>query len=116
MVTRLDPLLPEAEVDPDARPALDWPTDPWDDADRTGTVERLRRQTRPLKWVVYLAMMLGVVAILGAGAIGWWYLQRINPEGDAGPAQSFVVAEGETFDDLSQRLFDNGFITDLGVW
>ena len=53
MVTKLDPLLPEAEVDPDSRPALDWPTDPWDNADRTGTVERLRRQSRPLKWIVW---------------------------------------------------------------
>ena len=116
MVTKLDPLLPEAEVDPDARPAIDWPTDPWDDLDRTGTVERLRRQTRPLKWVVYAAMVVVIAAILIAGAVGWWYLERINPDGDAGPVQSLVIAEGETFEQLSQRLYDNGIIADIGVW
>ncbi|MEL6891934.1 MAG: endolytic transglycosylase MltG, partial [Actinomycetota bacterium] len=116
MVTHLDPLLPEAEVDPDARPAIDWPTDPWDDADRTGTVERLRRQTRPLKWVVYASMVVAIAMILIAGAVGWWYLERINPEGDAGAVQSFVIAEGETFEEVSQRLEDNGIISDVGVW
>jgi len=116
MVTKLDPLLPEAEVDPDSRPALDWPTDPWDNADRTGTVERLRRQNRPLKWLVWASMVVGIAAILVAGGVGWWYLQRINPEGEPGAVQGFVIPEGQTFDELSVRLYDTGIITDIGVW
>jgi len=116
MVTKLDPLLPEAEVDPDSRPALDWPTDPWDNADRTGAVERLRRQSRPLKWVVWALMVVGIAAILISGGVGWWYLQRINPEGEPGAVQGFVIPEGQTFGELSLRLYDTGIITDIGVW
>lgn len=115
-MTQLDPLLPEAEVDAEDRPAIDWPTDPWDNADRTGSVERLRRQTRPFKWVVYTMMSLTIVAILIAGGVGWWYLQRINPPGDAGPVEGFTVAEGETLETLSERLEDEGFVSDAGVF
>ena len=115
-MTQLDPLLPEAQVDTDDRPAMEWPTDPWDHTDRTGTVERVRRQTRPVKWLAYTAMSLIIVTIMIAGAVGWWYLGKINPEGDPGPLQNFTVAEAETFDSLSERLLDEGFVDDVGVW
>lgn len=115
-MTQLDPLLPESEVDVENRPAIDWPTDPWDNADRTGTVERLRHQTRPLKWTVYSIMVLVIAAILIAGGVGWWYLQRINPPGEAGPVQGFTVAEGETLESLADRLEDEGFVSDAGVF
>ena len=81
-MTQLDPLLPEAHVNVDDDPAMDWPTDPWDATDTTGSVERLRRQTRPIKWFVYTSMVLVAAVILIAGAVGWWYLGKINPEGD----------------------------------
>ena len=115
-MTQLDPLLPEAEVDAEDRPAIDWPTDPWDNADRTGTVERLRRQTRPFKWTVYGVMCLTIVAILIAGGVGWWYLQRINPPGDAGPVEGFTVVEGETLESLAGHLEEEGFVSDAGVF
>jgi UPF0755 protein len=115
-VTQLDPLLPEAEVDPDDHPAIDWPTDPWDETDQTGMVERLRRQTRPLKWTVYTLLVLGLVVILIAGAVGWWYLGKINPEGSAGDVQNFTVAAEDDIDSLSQRLEDDGLISDAGVF
>lgn len=116
MTTKLDPLLPEAEVDPDGRPALDWPTDPWDDADRTGSVERLRRQTRPVKWAVYASMALVIVVILVAGAVGWWYVQKINPEGEPGERQSFTVNETDDLASIAQRLEADGLISDAGVF
>lgn len=115
-MTQLDPLLPEAEVDPDDHPAIDWPTDPWDETDQTGMVERLRRQTRPLKWTVYTLLVLGLVVILIAGAVGWWYLGKINPEGSAGDVQNFTVAAEDDIDSLSQRLEDDGLISDAGVF
>lgn len=115
-VTQLDPLLPEAEVDPEEHPAIDWPTDPWDNADRTGTVERLRHQTRPLKWAVYTVLCLSIVAIMVAGAVGWWYLQRINPPGDAGPVRGFTVAESATLESLAENLEEEGFVSDAGVF
>ena len=115
-MTQLDPLLPEAEVDPADRPAIDWPADPWDETGQTGTVERLRRQTRPLKWVVYTFMVLALVAILIAGAVGWWYLGKINPEGAAGDVQNFTVAVDDDIDSLSERLAADGLVSDAGVF
>ncbi len=80
-MTQLDPLLPEAQVDPDSRPAVDWASDPWDATDQTGSIERLRGERRTIKWIVWASMAAAVVAILIAGAVGWWYLGKINPEG-----------------------------------
>ena len=116
MTQQLDPLLPEAEVDPDSRPAIDWETDPWDNADRTGSVERLRRQTRVFKWTVYGLMCLTIVMVMVAGAVGWWYVQKLNPEGEPGPVQSFTVAEAETLETLADRLEDEGLISDANVF
>lgn len=115
-MTQLDPLLPETQVAAEDRPAMDWPTDPWDAADSTGTVERLRRQTRPFKWVAYTAMVLMTVLILIAGAVGWWYLGKLNPPGDPGALQNFTVAEGVTFEALTDQLMDDGYISDEHVW
>jgi len=115
-VTQLDPLLPEAQVDPDAHPALDWATDPWDATDQTGQVERLRRQTRPIKWVVWTAMVLSIAAVLVVGAVGWWYLGKINPEGAPGDVVSFTVAEEDDLESLSERLVDEGLVSDAGVF
>lgn len=116
MTTKLDPLLPEAEVDPDADPAVDWPTDPWDNADRTGAVERLRRQTRSIKWVVWALMVISIVAILVAGAVGWWYVQKINPDGEPGERVSFTVNEGDDLAVVAVRLEQKGLISDAGVF
>ncbi len=115
-MTQLDPLLPEAQVDPDAHPALDWATDPWDTADQTGQVERLRRQTRPIKWIVWTAMVLSIVAILVVGAVGWWYLGKINPQGAPGDVVSFTVAEEDDLESLSERLVEEGLVSDAGVF
>ncbi len=114
--SKVDPLLPEAQVDPTDRPAMDWPSDPWDATDQTGQVERVRRQTRPIKWFVYTAMLVVIAMILVAGGVGWWYLGKINPPGDPGDLQSIEIPEGATFDSVTQQLLDDGFITDARVW
>lgn len=116
MTTELDPLLPEAEIDPDSDPALDWETDPWDNADRTGSVERLRHQTRVVKWGVYTVMCVALVMVMVAGAVGWWYVQKLNPEGEPGEVQSFTVADDETVESLAQRLENDGLISDATVF
>ena len=115
-MTQLDPLLPEAQIDPDTRPAVDWPTDPWDTVDRTESVERLRTHRGFLKWLVWLSMALAVVAILIAGAVGWWYLGKINPGGAPGDVQGFTVTEADTVESVSVRLAEDGLISDPGVF
>lgn len=113
---RLDPLLPESEVDTDHRPALEWPTDPWDDPDGTGSVERLRHQSTPIKWIAYTLMTLVIVAILIAGAVGWWYLQRLNPDGPPGDAVSFTITADDDLRSLSERLHDEGIVSDPDIF
>lgn len=115
-MSQLDPLLPEAEVDPDDKPAIDWTTDPWDNSDRTGSIERLRRQTRPMKWIVYGLIVVSISMVMIAGAVGWWYLERINPAGEPGAVEGFTIAEDETLETLSERLEDEGFVSDAGVF
>ena len=115
-MTQLDPLLPEAQVDPDTRPAVDWVDDPWDATDQTGSVERLRGERRVVKWVVWASMAVAVVAILIAGAVGWWYLGKINPEGAVGSPQSFTVNDDDDLESVSLRLADDGLISDPGIF
>lgn len=115
-MTQLDPLLPEAQIDPDSRPAVDWSSDPWDVTDETGSVERLRGQRRSLKWLIWISMALAVVAILVAGAVGWWYLGKINPEGAPGDVVSFTVNEGDDVESIAIRLADEGLVSDPGIF
>ena len=115
-MTQLDPLLPEAQVDPDSRPALDWSSDPWDATDQTGSVERLRGQRRSVKWLIWTSMALVVVATLVAGAVGWWYLGKINPEGAPGDVVSFTVNEGDDVESIALRLADEGLVSDPGIF
>ena len=61
-------------------------------------------------------MVLMVVTILIAGAVGWWYLGKINPEGDPGDVQSFSVQETDDLESLSVRLEDAGLVSDASVF
>ena len=115
-MTQLDPLLPEAQIDPDSRPAVDWASDPWDATDQTGSIERLRGERRTVKWIVWASMAVAVVAILIAGAVGWWYLGKINPEGAAGDVQSFTVNDDDNLESVAQRLADDGLVSDPGIF
>ncbi|MET0145536.1 MAG: endolytic transglycosylase MltG [Ilumatobacteraceae bacterium] len=96
--------------------ALDWSADPWDDTRNAGAVERLRWQTRSIKWAAYVVMVVIIVLVLVAGAVGWWYVRQINPPGDAGDPQSFTVDPSDSLQTLSQRLEDAGFVVDAGVF
>ena len=95
---------------------LDWTTDPWDDAHAAGTVERLRWQTRSVKWVAYTLLVFVIVLILVAGVAGWWYIRQINPPGDVGEPVSFTVDPADTLETLSERLEAEELIVDAGVF
>jgi len=95
---------------------LGWETDPWDQADATGSLERLRTQTRSLKWLAYTALVVVIAGILVAGLVGWWYIGRINPEGEPSQPISFTVEATDTVESISRRLEAGGFITDAAVF
>lgn len=96
----------------------DWQHDPWDDPDATDVlvIERSRRDRWPFKVLVYLLIAGLTAGVLVAGGYGWWYINEVNPPGDPGAAVTFNVAEGETLGPLSERLENEGFITDAGVF
>ena len=95
-----------------------WRDDPWDDTDAVyaRVVERSRRSHWPFKVVAYGALLLGVVAILAAGSVGWWYIQKINPAGDPGTAVNFTVNDDDTLESIAARLEQEGLVTDASVF
>jgi UPF0755 protein len=94
----------------------DWEVDEWDSPATSGSVERLRRETRAVKWAVWTVMVVVTVLVLVAGRIGWWYVKQINPEGPPGAPVNFTVAEGETLERLSERLEAEGIVVNAGVF
>jgi len=95
---------------------LDWSTDPWDDTEDASAVERLRWQTRSIKWVAYTLLALVTVLVLVAGLVGWWYIHQINPAGDPSDPVSFTVGDADTLQSVSERLQEQGFVEDAGVF
>ena len=95
-----------------------WEDDPWDRPLRgyVPVVERPRRRHRSAAAVAYLALALGIVAVLVLGSVGWWYIHKINPEGDPGDAVNFTVTETDTVESVSQRLEEQGLVSDAGVF
>lgn len=102
--------------DPVHEPDDDWTHDPWDDADIVPAVEPVRRQTRAIKWIVWGGFAVAIALVLTAGAVGWWYLGKVNPGvADAAPV-NFTVADDDTVETLSERLYDDGIVSDAGVF
>lgn len=95
-----------------------WEDDPWDRPLRglAPVVERPRRRHRSAAAVAYLALALGIVAVLVAGSVGWWYIHKINPEGDPGEAVNFTVTDTDTLETISERLEEQGLVSDAGVF
>ncbi len=103
--------------DPDLdRRRSDWSTDDWDAVGEAPAVEALRRQTRIVKWAVWFSLALVGVLIIVAGYVGWWYLGKVQPEGDSGAAVPFTVVAGDDIDSLATRLEADGLIVDASVF
>jgi UPF0755 protein len=107
-------VVDEPEVDRSRR--SDWEVDGWDQAGAVPNVEPLRSQSRVVKWIVWGALVLVAVLVLIAGYVGWWYLGKVQPDGDAGPPQAFTVREGDDLDSLAARLEAEGLIVDADVF
>ena len=83
---------------------LDWSTDPWDDAVAAGSVERLRWQTRSVKWVAYSLLVLGMVAVLVGRRRRLVVHPPGQPGGRPGTAGRLHVDPADTLETVSERL------------
>ena len=99
-------------------PDSDWFEDPWDDLDLVwqAETEPVAAQRRWIGVVLAVATGLGIVALLIAGAVGWWLIRQLNPPGEAATSQRFEVLADDTLDTVAQRLVDEGFIAHAGVF
>ena len=101
------------------RPPIEaWPHDPWDDIDlgEAAVVERARKPRRVLKWMTFVVASLLIVGILAGGAVGWWYMQKVNPPGASGAAVNFSVTDKDSIESVSIRLEEAGIVTDARVF
>jgi UPF0755 protein len=115
----IDPLLPNpGRQSEDVR---DWVEDPWDDprtAARSGRFEtHIEPVDRREAWpVVRMVVVLAAAVALVFGAGGMWYLRMVNPGGGDGVPQNFTVNEGETLEQLADRLQTEGFVSSASVF
>jgi UPF0755 protein len=95
-----------------------WHKDPWDDPDVTDAlvVERARRQTRPVKWAVWLLCYLAMAGVVAVGVAGLWYSEQVNPKGDPGAPITFTVNADDTVQTVSEPLHDEGLVASAEVF
>ena len=98
------------------RPTSDWALDEWDEVIEVPAVEPLPRQSRIVKWTVWGVLAVTIALILVAGWLGWWYLERVKPEGPVSEAVPFTVLAGDTVDSVAARLEQQGFVEDASVF
>lgn len=101
-----------------ARTIEDWSDDPWDDPEVTTVdlLEPLGRRRRLIPRLVAATVVIILIGVIVLGGVALWYIRRINPPGDPGPAQNFTVNDTDTLLTVSQRLEDEGFVVDDAVF
>jgi UPF0755 protein len=110
----IDPLIKSARADKQV--AENWHDDPWDivvDNSESSVEPRDFREIAPMLRVVLAAV---VCLSLFLGAIGLWYLHKVNPSGGSSVGVSFTVNDGDSVSSVSSRLESEGFITSAGVF
>lgn len=95
-----------------------WLGDRWDDPDVVplDAIAVEGRRARVLPKIALAVALFGVLAALGAGALGWWYLHQVNPPGDPLPAQNFTVNDLDDLQTVSERLQAEGFVVNARVF
>ena len=93
-----------------------WTEDPWDSDDVAAEVESPPRRARWAPFALAAVLVLVAGGVMIAGAVGWWYLERINPGVSTDEPIGFVVAEDDDLDDVVARLLDEGVIVDESVF
>ena len=110
----IDPLIKSTKEEKQI--AENWHDDPWDivvDNLESDTEPRDFREIAPMMRVVLIAV---VCFSLFLGAIGLWYLHKVNPSGGSNIGISFTVNDGDSVSSVSSRLESEGLITSAGVF
>ena len=110
----IDPLIKSTKEEKQI--AENWHDDPWDivvDNLESDTEPRDFREIAPMMRVVLIAV---VCFSLFLGAIGLWYLHKVNPSGGSNIGISFTVNDGDSVSSVSSRLESKGLITSAGVF
>ena len=110
----IDPLIKSTKEEKQI--AENWHDDPWDivvDNLDSDTEPHDFREVAPMMRVVLIAV---VCFSLFLGAIGLWYLHKVNPSGGSNIGISFTVNDGDSVSSVSSRLESEGLITSAGVF
>jgi UPF0755 protein len=119
LLRMIDPLLAKSKA---SSPQADnWNEDPWDDILNFDLESELESDIEPHDYreiapLFRVAIAAVVCLSLLLGAVGLWYLQKVNPSGDTGVSVSFTVNEGDNVSSVSTRLESEGFVTSAGVF
>ncbi len=101
---------------------VSWHEDPWDGPDAWGSseFETPPRDVRPDSRIVLIAFAVVMSVVVAVGATGMWYLRQVNPpdlvNGSSVVATNFTVDPNDSLNSVSQRLQDEGFIVNAGVF
>ncbi len=110
----IDPLIKSTREEKQV--AENWHDDPWDivvDNLESSVEPRDFREIAPMMRVIVTAV---VCFSLFLGAIGLWYLHKVNPSGGSNVGVSFTVNDGDSVSSVSSRLESEGIITSAGVF
>lgn len=93
-----------------------WQGDPWDHVTEVPEVEDAPPRRRAPIVAVWALMAIFAAAVVYAGSIGWWYLQRINPGTADATSVAFIIEEDDTYESVVERLLADDVIVDAEVF
>jgi UPF0755 protein len=93
-----------------------WQGDPWDHVTAVSEVETAPPRRRAPMIAIWVVMAVFAAAVVYAGSIGWWYLQRINPGTADATSIPFVIEDDDTYDTVVARLLEDEVIVDADVF
>ncbi|MBM3805171.1 MAG: endolytic transglycosylase MltG [Actinobacteria bacterium] len=101
---------------------IKWQEDSWDGPDAWGSsdFEQDIVENRPDPRIVLIVLAVVMSLIVAVGAIGIWYLRQLNPPDLVGAggqsATNFTVNPNDSLVAVSERLQNEGFIVNAGVF
>ena len=99
--------------------AVDWQSDPWD-AETIVTEDGVdvvgANVPKNVQTLIRIALLVSLVAVLVIGLAGLWFVRQINPGGVVATPVNFTINEGDTLESVSNRLEQDGVITNATVF